>query len=168
MPTKRVSEVLKPVFKVEHLAEDIKRAAEILEIPPHEMTRNHYRQCNPHYTENDFALCGGFGRIKSTFFPKPLNEATILRLKDLRQNQNQIAKAVGSQEIFFEELREILKHLPPLKMIPYKVTKSDKKIERYINTLISDIHIGSDQLKDETGHAYGKIEEARALAFIVR
>lgn len=55
------------------------------------------------------------------------------------------------------------------KVKPVKPYKSKKQSKRAINIVFSDIHIGADVRSEETGvENYGKIEESRRLAAVVR
>lgn len=55
------------------------------------------------------------------------------------------------------------------KVKPVKPYASREKAERVLNLVFSDVHIGADLKKDETGTAnYGPVEESRRVAAIVK
>lgn len=52
---------------------------------------------------------------------------------------------------------------------PVKPFPSRKQVSRILNLVFSDVHIGADLKKEETGNAnYGPVEESRRVAAIVR
>jgi predicted phosphodiesterase len=156
------------VVTIEQIADDMGRAAKVVGVPPDQLTRADYRLAAPRYQDSDFHTFGGFAAIKSSFYPKQADFATILRLKDIKSNQRKLDIQQGSDEIFKEQLLEDLAKIPPIKIKTYSSKKGKTKIERYLNLVISDVHIGSDLKKEETGHDYGLVEEARAIGMATR
>ena len=80
-----------------------------------------------------------------------------------------VATAFAREKIFFNELETILSGTFKNKFpVPKYNPKSKHKTERVVNAMLSDLHYGSDISAKETGVSYGKIEEARRTASVVK
>jgi hypothetical protein len=91
-----------------------------------------------------------------------------LRKKEIheeKRNKTTTEVAVRN-ELFSQELETLYKAHPFPKAQPYK-GKSNKKTERILNLMLSDLHYGSDLGLHETGYKYGALEEARRTAAVV-
>ncbi len=60
-----------------------------------------------------------------------------------------------------------IEKLPTLELDPY-VPKKFAKTERTVTCLWGDWHIGSNMLPQSTGTKFGPVEEARAVAQVVK
>lgn len=85
--------------------------------------------------------------------------------KDDKDHNKQVLISTNSVEYikrFVEEMK-----LP--KVSPYKPKAKKSKIDRVVTLFLSDLHIGADILREETGvNEFGKVEEARRLATLVK
>lgn len=69
--------------------------------------------------------------------------------------------------VFTESLEEMLADCPLFYLEPYKPAKH-KKVKRYLNVLLSDLHFGADLDPAESPLAFGTVEERRRMAAITR
>jgi hypothetical protein len=83
----------------------------------------------------------------------------------VRSNKNS-AISMTRQTLFLDAIQDIFSNLSWPTAKPYKA-KKDKKTERILNVILSDLHYGADLKIAETNHRYGPIEEARRTAAVV-
>lgn len=112
---------------------------------------------------------GGLNLIKKNFFPNTeKNLKTKVSLQNNSTYVNKLEKQIGNRLIETEMISEAINKLKPVKIKPYK-SKAKNKIDRMVTLVLSDLHIGSDVKKEETGHLdFGKIEESRRLAKLIQ
>lgn len=83
-------------------------------------------------------------------------------VKNANKNHIQKSSAIGYLEQFAEKVFK--GNVKPVKPFPTRA-----KVSRILNLVFSDVHIGADLRKEETGNAnYGPVEESRRVAAIVR
>ena len=158
---------------VDRIAADIKRIADELDIPAYTMTKTKYFSEDSKFSEWDIRKCGGFGGIKNTYFEaeEERDEASISESAGLRKAYRKMRKNSGDLELMFQRIEDAIKAIPKIKVKPYRVSasaKKKKKEPRTLNLTLSDLHFGSDLTDDQHQHAFGPIEEARALASVVK
>lgn len=143
------------------------KAAKSLGIKPYDVSK---RQLLEHVSDWAIKRAGGIGLVKSTYFPfedKDLGEITTAKHK--KSYITSLEKTLGENKVIEKAVSKALSSLKLPKLAPYKQTTSKKKIDRVVNIILSDLHIGSDVKKEETGGLdFGKKEEARRLARITK
>ena len=147
----------------------IKQAAKELDKKPYEITKTDLLSNEYGVTEWDIRKLGGLDAVKKAHFP--FEEKLLKDVRELKQDKSYILKLenqIGARLLLEEEITNALTAFPKLNITPYKV-KSKVKIKRALNLVLSDLHIGSDIKKEETGKLdFGKVEESRRLAKIIQ
>jgi hypothetical protein len=152
------------------IASDLQNVADSIGIDPGALSSAKYYSGGGYFNDWQMRKVGGFNAIKKLFFEKdlPKERATVGDVKELRKKFLKTERDLEQRELFLSRLDEILKDQQPLKIVPYKAKGEKKSIKRVVNLLLSDLHFGSDLEAKETGHNWGKIEEARCFARIVK
>lgn len=152
------------------IANDISNVAENLDIDPGAMTVAKYWKGGGFFQEWQIRKVGGFAAIKRLFFEKdlPKDRATVGEVKELRKKFLATERELETRELFIERMEQALSQIKPIKVVPYKPKDAYKPVKRVVNLLLSDLHFGSDLDARETGHNWGKVEEARCFARIVK
>jgi len=160
---------------VDQIAADMKRVAKKLGINPALLTKAKYFSGEPKISEWDLRKSGGFIGIRNAYFEyddDSRDEAAWTENADLRKAFRKLRRDSGSMDLMFNRISEAISKIPKIKVKPYKATKSKKKVKtkdlRTLNLVLSDLHFGSDLTEDEHGHDFGRVEEARALAVVVK
>ncbi len=116
----------------------------------------------------DLRKLGGLGLIKSTHFP--FTDKDLKGIKELKESRtyiNQLEKDLVDAQDLESSITDAIKSLPKINIKPYRGTNK-KHIKRELNLVLSDLHIGSDIKKEETGRVdFGTKEEARRFAKII-
>lgn len=120
----------------------------------------------------DITRLGGFNAIRDAYFPKLPTDHAVARLR-LREHANlnrRTGKDVAEQAFVLDEMRRLTSKLFKGRVTPIKGrAPTSKKTNRAIIAVLSDLHFGSDLHAEETGFLdYGRIEEARRLAKVVK
>lgn len=152
------------------IAQDIKKVADTLGLDPHKMSHITYLRGGGQYILGGGSILtklGGYRYILNTYFPQTPNPAFRVSIDGIKSEQRKVMKAVGSYELFLEELEKVMGSMQSLKVIPFK-PRTRAKTSRGLALVVSDLHIGADVDPEETNHKYGVIEEARTVAHIVR
>lgn len=120
-------------------------------------------------SERQIGKFGTLNAIKKAHFPKTGKSlGDIQELGQQARYIGQLEKQVGNREVFEKEVKKILGELKPVSIKPFKSEKKEK-ISRALNLVLSDLHIGSDIKKEETGtEDFGKTEESRRLARVLK
>jgi hypothetical protein len=152
---------------------DIKKVARAANVEPSLLKITEYFSNGGLATEWALRKFGGFTQIRTVHFGHEIQKdlASVNDMKSLRKKQLETERKIGDRDLFLRNLDEILKKQPKLDIKPYKVSskkKTGKKTKRVLNLLLSDLHFGSDLEARETGHNWGKIEESRSFAKIVK
>jgi hypothetical protein len=153
------------------IAADIKNTAEQLDTEPAMLTWAQYRANGGYFGyQKMYSAGGGYNAIKKLFFEKdmPKDRASVGEVRELRKQYLATERRLESREMFLERLETMLENLKPLKITPYRPKDSYKPVKRVVNLLLSDLHFGSDIETRETGIGWGKTEEARCFAHIVK
>lgn len=120
----------------------------------------------------DYALkrSAGLTAIKRAYFPLGDKDlAGIQKTKNEANYVSKLEKKVANSQLFEEKIITVLENIPKVKVTPYVRNKQKQSIRRELNLVLSDLHIGSDIHKTETGNLdFGKTEESRRLARIVK
>lgn len=85
---------------------------------------------------------------------------------DIKRNKA-VTNTLVRNKLFSDGLEELFQKHPFPKAIPY-AGKKDKKTERILNLMLSDLHYGSDLTYAETGYQFGTVEESRRTAAVIR
>lgn len=157
---------LKAKMTVDQVVREIKRISALLDKEPSQVK---FRELVENgLSERQMARFGGLGILKKAHFPN--EDKALGDIKNVKNQNKYITKLeneLASKELFEKNLNNVLSSLKPIKFKNYKVKKK-KTIKRALNVVLSDLHIGSDINKEETGKLdFGKVEEARRLARIV-
>lgn len=112
---------------------------------------------------------GGIGLIKKNFFPNTEKDLKLQRqLKGATAYISKLEREVGAAQVEEDTFISVLSQMKPIKVTPYKI-KSKGKFKRMVTLVLSDLHIGSDIRKVETGHLdFGRVEESRRLAKVIQ
>jgi predicted phosphodiesterase len=114
---------------------------------------------------------GGFKVIHDAYFPPVPTKASveISRVKEhARLNRKLGAQAVREQ-FLAESIESFSERVFKGRIQPFSISRlvsPQKKTQRVVNAVLSDLHFGADLRAEETGDAYGKIEEARRAAAV--
>jgi predicted phosphodiesterase len=154
--------------KLAELVSSIKLTAKNFKKEPQDLTQTELLS-ETNIKEWELRKFGGFNKIKTTFFPFTEKEFTAQKqIKDVSSYVKTLESKLTNVEDFKERLEQILKTTPFPKFEPFKLS-TKAPINRNVNLVLSDLHIGSDIKKEETGGLdFGKTEEARRLARIVK
>lgn len=153
------------------MADDIAKVAESVGVETANLTWAQYKNNGGKFGYMKlYTAGGGFNAIKKVFFEKdlPKNRATTGEVKELRKQYRSTERELEIRELYIERIKESLEKMKPIKMTPFRPKDAYKPIKRVVNVLFSDLHFGSDIAEDETGHSWGKIEESRCLAKVVK
>jgi hypothetical protein len=117
-------------------------------------------------TSVEVGKAGGFKVIRDAYFPPLPTQSTIeiSHVKDhARLNRKLGAQAVREQ-FMAENIEDFADRVFRGRIEPFSIsrlTSGNKKTGRIVNAVLSDLHFGADLRAEETGLAYGKVEEAR-------
>lgn len=162
-----------------YVADVIAEVADRIGIPAHELTWAEFRketkfwwgENNEGIARYTITRAGGFNQIRDAYFPIVPSENIVdkNRLFDHANLNRRLGKAYAHKQFFIESTEEWSKRCFDGKIKPIKVPKGSKNIERVVNVVLSDLHIGSDIQQEETGYQkFGKVEESRRLAAITK
>jgi hypothetical protein len=152
------------------IAADMKNVAENIDLDPGMLTSSKYYSGGGYFNDWQMRKVGGFNAIKKLFYEAdlPKDRATVGEVKDLRKKFMKSERELDSREMFVARLNESISQMAPIKVAPYKPKNAYKPVKRVVNLLLSDLHFGSDLEREETGTKWGKVEEARCFARIVK
>lgn len=133
------------------------------------------RQINKHFGKfNDLKLLAidTYPELKELYVPVKVQPVDIENYRiDLEKGKRRKGnkKAIASSSTL-DYIAQFSDTVFSGKVAPIKpIIKKSSKTDRVLNLVISDIHIGSDLNKAETGsHDYGPVQEARRMAAIVQ
>lgn len=150
--------------------EDFTNVSKRIDTPVVQMTFGDYVRGGGKYSQSIISRVGGLKTIKSVLFSNkdPSDLAVFQELRRINRENLKLERTLGTTELFFTKLKNSIGELPIVKIKPYKTKKKHKKISRTLNLVLSDLHFGSDLNIKEHGHNYGKVEEARALAAVIK
>lgn len=162
-----------------YIADVIAEVAERVGVPAHELTWAEFRyQINFFWGENEAGIArynitraGGFNQIRDAYFAIQPSQTIVdkNRLLDHANLNRRLGHAYAQKQFFIETVEEWAKRCFEGKVQAMPVPKASKKIDRIVNVVLSDLHIGSDISSEETGYQqFGKVEEARRLAQITK
>jgi hypothetical protein len=152
------------------IASDIRAAAQDADIEPGLLTLPKYYEHGGYFKEWQLRKVGGYNAVKKLFFDKdlPKDRATVGEVKELRKKYLSTERELETREMFIERLEASLKLIKPIKMVPFRAKDAYHPVKRVVSLLLSDLHFGSDIEESEVGHTWGKVEEARCFAKIVK
>lgn len=105
---------------------------------------------------------------------KVQSSITSVDLENLRINLISNTVKKNNQELLtnvnsLDYLKKFIEELKIPEVKSYKTKNSKNKTDRIITLFLSDLHIGADVLREETGtNEFGKVEEARRLAALIK
>lgn len=151
---------------LDEIAKDIKAVAKQAGTEPWALTLARYNKFGGKFSEWQLRSLGGFTGIRNTYFAnqEAKDHAVISDIGEVRREYNKLLKEMGDIERLHRRIQDSVKDMKFPKGPVYKPKKSKALIERTVNAVWSDHHVGSDIVKKETSLEYGRIEEARALA----
>lgn len=163
----------------DYIAAVLRECATAIGIPAHELTWYEFRRyINLKWGENDAGIArynitraGGFTAIRDAYFPiEPT--ANVVDKQRLMKHVNlnrQLGKAYADKQFFLENIESLAARCFEGKVKPLGPPPKGKKTKRAVNVILSDLHIGSDLSKEETGYQdFGKLQEARRAAALVK
>ena len=164
----------KPEKTIDFIAADMKRVAKKLKINPAIMTKAQYfSKGEGKISEWDIRKFGGYLSIRNAYFEfedEGRDEASYTEVNDLKRAFRKLRKDSGKMDLLLNRITEAVSAMPKVKVKPYKVKSKakSKKEPRTVTVVLSDLHFGSDITKEEHGYDWGRLEEARALAAVVK
>lgn len=119
---------------------------------------------------------GGFTSIRDAHFPRDPKEVAqlpvrLVQVREAAQFNRRDAKTAAREQAFLDKFEQLVTKLAgtaksrPLVVAPKPTAKG---ITRELNILLSDLHFGSDLDPRYVPMQYGKVEEARRLAHVVK
>lgn len=167
------------------LAVRIGEAAEELGVPEYDLTYNQLQKVlktngDKWLAENaaEVKRLGGFTSLRDAYFPRDLSDKEQLpvraeKVKAVASQARKEVKLAAREQAFwnkFEELTEKLTSKAAPKQLKGSLKPAAKPgvITRELNILLSDLHFGSDLDPKYVPLPYGKVEEARRLAHVVK
>ncbi len=157
----------KPGVVSAQIAADIKRVASEQSMEPWELSRGTYI-LHGIYQEWELRKRGGYAFIRNTFFGKTArDEGEIEAGKLINTEVGRLRRIVGNTEMVGDRLVGLLEKMPAIK-VSYTPKPSTAGIDRTLNLLLSDLHIGSDLTKEEHLRDHGAVEEAAYLWSVVK
>ncbi|WNM70295.1 metallo-dependent phosphatase [Myxococcus phage Mx1] len=169
-----------PQTTTEYLKELILRASSELRVEPYDLDYNAFQKWASKASPAFFAKAdrvravGGYTTIRDAAFPRKTPEVEKVIMKGRAATNRREATALARDTIFMTSLEEVLaRTVSPIKVrfpkFKSKGKKAMERIGRELHVLLSDLHFGSDV---DSGHGpplrYGKVEEARRLAYIAK
>lgn len=154
------------------ISKDMAKIAASLDIEPYLLTKSEYFANGPKFREWELRKVGGFIGIRNTFFEgtEKRSEVDVADLKELRLEYRKLRRDSGDLDLLIKKIKDAITEMPRITLKPYRksLKKPTKLDPRTLNLLLSDLHFGSDLSVEEHGTAYGPVEEARALAGVVK
>jgi hypothetical protein len=151
---------------VQQIKAAVEAVAEGSGLDPADVTR---RDLDGLVSDWVFKRAGGLELVKRAYFPvKEKDLAGIYKAKLVAKKNNSKEQQLSEDLSLAEHIVDALKDMPEIKVKPYS-QKAKKKVSRHVNVVLSDLHIGSDISKEETGGLdFGVVEESRRLARITK
>lgn len=138
-------------------------------INPYELNRAKYYKLGGTAKEWDLRRYGGLRNIIEAHFQleKPQQDLpAIIEMKEVRKAYERHLNQLSHFDLLLQKVKQAVADIKPLTGPIYKPKHTKSETNRIITVVLSDHHIGSDIQKMETGHQFGAIEEARALAYL--
>jgi predicted phosphodiesterase len=181
--------------RASHIAEKIGECAAAMKIEPCDLTWSDFRSYGSvAYGENklgivrrDITRLGGFNALRDSHFPPtPTDYAGIKkRVREHANLNRRLGYTANDDEFQFKQIEAFTSRIFSGRVKPVKIPRGPltpnhivsllgkpvpaSRIKRAVVVCIGDTHWGSDLLASETGALnYGKVEEARRLAQVVK
>ena len=153
--------------RLKYIVNMIKNTAIELGIHPTEVTVKDIAEFTD-ISEWELRKFGGLGLLKKSF---PITDNELTAIKQQKDSASYIVSLEKKlvEKINYQDLiKSIASKTQTLQIKPFK-SKKKTPIKRQLNLILSDLHIGSDISKGQTGQLdFGKIEEARRLGYIIK
>ena len=122
-------------------------------------------------TSVEVGRAGGFKAIHDAYFPPvPTQEMIdVSRVKDHAKLNRKLGSEAVREQFLAESIEGMATRLFKGRIEPFSIarlTSGSKKTNRIVNAVLSDLHFGADLRAEETGSAYGRVEEARRAAAV--
>lgn len=181
--------------RAEHIASKIAECAAAAKVEPCDLTWFDFRafgavswgENNLGIIRRDITRLGGFNAIRDAFFP-PVATAyagTKLRTREHANLNRRLGTSATSDAFQYQQIEAFAKRVFAGRVKPVKIPRGPltpnhivsllgkpvpaSRIKRAVVVCIGDTHWGSDLSASETGAMnYGKVEEARRLAKVVK
>jgi hypothetical protein len=164
------------------IAEKIGECAKELKRRPSDLTWYDFReyasiawgQNRIGVVRKDITRLGGFNALRDAYFnPEPTDQAvTRMRLREHANINRRLGRDAHQHMFVLKEFERLSAKLFKGRIQPVKAQyhiDKGKPISRAVVQVLSDLHFGSDLDADETGYLdYGRVEEARRLALVVK
>ena len=152
---------------VKQVVDAIKYIANELEIHPQEVKKNDVLNIVTDWT---LKRAGSITAIKNAYFPVDEKDlAGITKTKNQASYIDRLESRLGTNGITEQKLEDIISKIPKIKLVNKIKVSKKQKIKRELNLVLSDLHIGSDILKSQTGNLdFGRTEESRRLAKVIK
>ncbi len=152
MKNKHVELVINAIKKVAHQAKKSEQ----------DVSRNEILE---HVSDWTVKRAGSISTIKNAYFPTDEKDLKGIHKSKVQASYiSKLENRLGDRDFVLDEISNAISKIKLPKFKSVKVNKK-KQIKRIVNVLFSDLHIGSDIKKEETGQLdFGKVEEARRLA----
>lgn len=119
----------------------------------------------------DITKAGGWARIRDSFFP-PKATAQGIERRQIEKHaliNRKLAKEAISVEYILQRIENLSEKVFKGRIAPVQPPVADEPSERVLHVILSDLHFGADIRGEETGGPnYGRVEEARRLAEVLR
>lgn len=153
---------------MEYLKGLLKKVADQLELHPQEVSIANLTEEDERITAWEIRKFGGLPNLKKQYPYTEKDVKEIQRIKDVTGYVNKLEKSLAESLLTEEKVVAALKSVKPVNSKPYIASKK-VKISRELNLVLSDLHIGSDISKEQTGQLdFGKLEESRRLARVIK
>jgi hypothetical protein len=114
-----------------------------------------------------FIRSGLWNDVKRSYFPAPIDAVSKFSLKEYQKSHNATEAEMSSFRYYLDMIMGEVHKLPTVDVKPYKPSKVTS-INRAVTSLWGDWHIGTNLVPEESGVKFGPVEEARAVAFLVK
>lgn len=160
-------QVNKKEASVDAIAKDIKLICQENGINPYDLTKAKYAKFGGNFSEWDLRKVGGLRNVVDAYFrsEKPEDQELVMDLKEVRSGYNKLLTEQADLNRLLHRIELSVANMPRMNGAAYK-PKKNKSTDRLLNVVLSDHHIGSDIMRQETKIQYGAVEEARALSYL--
>lgn len=135
-----------------------------------DLSRSRYLQNGGRYDKNVIQMKGGWNALKG-LFEKSFEEGNLAEIRDMantRQELNRRNRELGDRDALIERLEKSVKHIPEIKVKPFKPRNSKTEIDRVVTFNNGDTHWGADLLAEKGTVEFGPLEEARTQASFIK
>jgi hypothetical protein len=158
------------------IAQLIAECAEELELKPQQVAlldlKKYAKKQDLGLKPADITRAGGFAMIRDAYFPPVPAQPSVetQRLKEQARFHRKLNNEAIRNHYMMQSIEEHAAKVFTGRVIPFvpKARFGNTPVSRMVNAVWSDLHFGSEIREDETGHNYGRKEEARRMAAVVK